>query len=224
MSGAEVKNARERRGWTQQQAARRWKVSQTYVSMVERDKRRVPARLARLLARQEREMATGLPPDVPTTTGDGLPRLLGSLGYPGFAYLADPNGVAHPAAVLMAALRQKRLPARATAALPWLLVTFANLDWDWLLGQAKLSNLQNRLGYLVHLARSVAHNRGDLVASNHLFEAEQKLEEARLVKEDTLGRTLTEAERRYLRDHRPHAAEHWNLLTNLRTEDLADAF
>jgi hypothetical protein len=164
-------------------------------------------------------MATGLPLDVPPTSDD-LPRLLGTLGYPGFAYLADPNVVANPAAVLLAGLQQTRVPARVTEALPWLLVTFADLDWQWLLDQARLSNLQNRLGYLVGLAREVAQARGDSAVVTRLLEAERRLEDARLAKEDTLGRTLTEAERRYLREHRPQAAVHWNLLTGLRMADL----
>jgi len=219
MSGEQVRTVRERLGWTQQQAARHWRVSQPYLSLVEHDQRPVPARLARLLARKEPHMATGLPLDVPRT-GDDLPRLLGSLGYPGFAYLADPNVVANPAAVLLAGLQQKHVPARVTEALPWLLVTFSDLDWHWLLDQAKLLNLQNRLGYLVGLAREVAHARGDSAFVTRLLEAEHRLEDARLAKEDTLGRTLTEAERRHLRDHRPQAAEHWNLLTGLRAADL----
>ena len=55
---------------------------------------------------------------------------------------------------------------------------------------------------------------------NRLLAVERKLEDARLAKEDTLGRTMTEAERRYVRDERPPAAAHWNLLTRLRAEDL----
>lgn len=195
-------------------------MSQAYLSLVEHDKRPVPARLARLLARKEPRMATGLPLEAPMTTSDDLPRLLGGLGYPGFAYLADPNGVANPAVVLLAALKQAHVPARVTEALPWLLVTFADLDWAWLLDQVKLSNAQNRLGYLVSLARTVAERCGDTAAAGRLLEAEHRLEDARLAKEDTLGRALTEAERRHLRDHRPAAAAHWNLLTALRAEDL----
>lgn len=219
MSGGQVKKARERLGWTQRQAARHWKVSQPYLSLVEHDHRRVPAHLARLLARKEPQMATGLPLNGPPASDD-LPRLLGTLGYPGFAYLADPKVVANPAAVLLAGLQQTHVPARVTEALPWLLVTFADLDWQWLLDQAKLSNLQNRLGYLVGLARDVAQDRGDSAAVTRLLEVERRLEDARLAKEDTLGRTLTEAERRYLREHRTQAAVHWNLLTGLRAVDL----
>jgi hypothetical protein len=48
----------------------------------------------------------------------------------------------------------------------------------------------------------------------------QRLEQARLANEDTLGRDLTDVERRHARQHRPVGAAHWNLLTSLRSEDL----
>ena len=219
MSGDQVRTARKRLGLTQQQATRRWRVSQTYLSLMEHGTRRVPDRLARLLARDEPQMATGLPLKPPVKLDD-LPVLLGTLGYPGFAYLTDPRVVANPAGVLLAALQARVVPARVTEALPWVLVTFVDLDWDWLLDGAKLSNLQNRLGYLVTLARQVAKRKGDTSAATRLEDVQRRLEEARLVREDTLGRDLTDVERRHLREHRPEAAAHWNLLTNLRAEDL----
>jgi len=218
MFGEQLKAMRETLGMTQQQAARRWRVSQPYLSLVENNRRRVPARLARLLARDEPSVATALPLDVPMDAD--LPRLLGTLGYAGFAYLADPHEVTNPAGVLVAALRHPTVPARVTEALPWLLTRFADLDWDWLVNEAKRWNVQNRLGYLVSLAMDVARRRVDFAALSRLERVEQQLEDARLAKEDTLGRTLTESERRYLREHRPPVAAHWNLLTSLRADDL----
>jgi transcriptional regulator with XRE-family HTH domain len=220
MSGAQVRAARARLGLTQQQAARRWRLSQTYVSLVEHDKRPAPGRLARLLARTEPRMATGLPLDGPRAKADDLPRLLGALGYPGFAYLASSAHLANPAVVVLAALRMPVVPTRVTEGLPWLLATFVDLDWSWLLGQAKLFSVQNRLGFLVNLARRVADRRGEAEAVRRLTQVEQTLDDARLAKEDTLGRDLTEVEREHLRQHRPPAALHWNLLTSLRAEDL----
>lgn len=219
MSGAHVRAIRERLGWTQVTASRRWRMSQTYLSMVENDRRRVPARLAKALVRHEPRLATGLPVEAHAVSREALPHLLGALGYPGFAYLADPHVVANPATVLLAALRQP-VSGRVTEALPWLLLTFADLDQEWLLNQAKLSNVQNRLGYLVGLARELALERGRSDDAARFRETELELEEARLAKEDTLGRTMTDAERRYLRARRPDAAVHWNLLTSLRAEDL----
>ena len=165
-------------------------------------------------------MATALSPEASLGKAKDLPRLLGSLGYAGFAYLAEARAVMNPAAVVLAALRTPAVPARVTEALPWVLVTFAHLDWDWLVDQAKLANLQNRLGYLVTLAREVAEQRGESAAVQTLADVGRRLEEARLVKEDTLGRELTSVERHHLREHRPAAAAHWNLLTKLRSEDL----
>ncbi len=220
MSGSQVKAVRGRLGWTQQQASRRWKVSQAYLSLVEHNKRPVPARLARLLAHEEPSMATGLPVELPVKAAKDLPRLLGGVGYPGFAYLANRGDVANPAAVVLAALQAREVPARVVEALPWVLLTFTNLDWNWLVDSVKLANVQNRLGYLVGLAGDLALGRGELAAVNRLSEVGEKLEEARLAKEDTLGRELTDAERRHVRAHRPAAAAHWNLLTNLRAEHL----
>ena len=220
MSGAQVRAVRERLGLTQQQAARRWRLSQAYVSLVEHGNRPTPDRLARLLARSDPRAATGLPLKAAVTTADDLTRRLGALGYPGFAYLADSRNVANPAAVVLAALKTPVVPARVTEALPWLLVTFADLDWRWLMDQVKLANVQNRLGFLVGLARQLAAKRGEPAGALQLADVERQLEDARLAKEDTLGRALTEAERHHLREHRPPSAVHWNLLTSLRVEDL----
>ena len=47
------------------------------------------------------------------------------------------------------------------------------------------------------------------------------LERSRLANEDTLCKaSLSRAERNWLRQHRPDAAVHWNLLTDLKAEDL----
>lgn len=220
MSGNHVQTARERLGLTQQQAAKRWGVSQAYLSLMEHDRRRVPARLARLLARHEPTMATALPLDGERGRSTDLPTALGALGYPAFAYLSDRSAVMNPAALVLAALERNEVPARVTEALPWVLATFPDLDWKWLVDRVKVSNLQNRLGYLVTLAKAVAERRRDSQTGSKLRATEMALEDARLVKEDTLGRQLTDVERRHLRQHRPLAAAHWNLLTGLRVEDL----
>ncbi len=190
------------------QAAHRWGLSQAYVSLVEHGKRAVPVRLARQLAKSETRLATGLPV---SHAGQGkageLPAQLGALGYPGFAYLAAPRHLANPAAVVLSALTMSPTPARVTEALPWVLATFPDLQWSWLVDQAKLANVQNRLGYVVHLANHLAAQRHDEGAVARLSKADAVLEEARLAKEDAFGRELTEVERRHLRrtDRRPRA-------------------
>jgi hypothetical protein len=75
----------------------------------------------------------------------------------------------------------------------------------------------------VALARQLAerHNQTDKVAK--LTHVEGALEHARLMREDTYCRdSLTEAEKHWLRERRPAGAQHWNLLTNLDAENLAD--
>src|SRR5580704_17915697 len=93
----------------------------------------------------------------------GLP-MSSALRYPGFAYMAPSAYVSNPATVVLAALTAPLVPPRVTEALPWLLVTFVDLDWRWLVDQAKLSNVQNRLGFLVHLAKQVADRRSEVGA------------------------------------------------------------
>jgi transcriptional regulator with XRE-family HTH domain len=214
----EVRAERQRLELTQQEAASRWGMSQTYLSLVEGDKRPVPARLVRLLARKQRRFATALP-FADQGKAEELPEMLGAAGYPGFAHVAKPRHLSNPAGVVFAALNSSDVPARVTEALPWVLVTFPDLDWTVLVDKAKSANRQNRLGYLVHLAKELAVRKGSPAASK-LEVVEQELEDARLAKEDTLGRKLTEAERTYFRAHRSEAAAHWNLLTSLQVDDL----
>lgn len=109
---------------------------------------------------------------------------------------------------------------RTAEALPWLVLTFPDLDWEWLVPQAKQRDLQNRLGYVVSLARGVADLQR-LDVARALEARETSLERSRLVREDVFGRSLpTEAERRWLRSNRPRAAAHWNVLSDLRPEHL----
>lgn len=119
--------------------------------------------------------------------------------------------------------RAEALDPRTPEALPWLLLTFPDLDWDWLLPQVKQRDLQNRLGYVVSLARNVAHLQG-LDVARVLEERETLLERSRLVREDVFGRSsLTDAERRWLRSNRPPDAAHWNILSDLRPEHIVTA-
>jgi hypothetical protein len=51
----------------------------------------------------------------------------------------------------------KRDPdTRLVEALPWVLSTYTDLNWEWLRDRAKCNNAQNRLGYLVYLAEQTA--------------------------------------------------------------------
>jgi hypothetical protein len=82
--------------------------------------------------------------------------------------------------------------------------------------EAKVHDLQNRLGFVVSLARGLAHHAGDQRKMKSLADLERTLERSRLAREDTLCRaSMPEAERHWLTEHRPEEARRWNLLTEL---------
>lgn len=226
MNGERLKLGRKRVGWTQAEAARRLGVSQPYLSLLERDARKVPPPLARRAA-----SLYGLPPTViplpqwayrpGPTDAQTLAEALAALGYPGFSYLHS-RRKRNPAEVLLLALAQENLEARLVEALPWVVLEYSDLDWEWLFQRAKQHNLQNRLGYVLHLARRWAEASPEHQSKASLFaERESALEQARLAREDTLcHESLSEAEKAWLRQGRPVAAQHWNLLTDLTAEHL----
>jgi transcriptional regulator with XRE-family HTH domain len=222
MDGSWLRHQRELKGWTQQQAAARLGVSQTYVSLLENGRRSLSPRLARKLQRKFAVPPTVLPV-VPTTVSEDAQSLvegLAALGYPGFLHF-KPGRPSNPAALLLSALKMRDLEARLTEALPWVAWRYPDLDWEWLVREAKLHDLQNRLGFVVVLARQVAEQKAEGAIRQALAAVEQRLEPSRLAREDTLCReSMTQAERRWLRERRSAEAQHWNLLTGLVTEHL----
>jgi hypothetical protein len=80
--------------------------------------------------------------------------------YPGFSYL---RGKPHdnPARLLFLALDQDNLDRRVVEALPWPAYAYPEMDWEWLTRNAKLSDRQNRLGFVVALAEEVAEKTSD---------------------------------------------------------------
>jgi hypothetical protein len=128
----------------------------------------------------------------------------------------------NPAAVLVSALLSNDLETRAVEALPWLVLQYPDLDWEWVLTEVKLRDLQNRLGFVVGLARELAAARENAEETRAaLSRVAARLERARLVREDTLCQeNLSAAEREWLRKTRPPAAAHWNVLSDLRPEAL----
>jgi len=224
MSGVDLRQARRARGWTQQEVARRLDVSQGYLSLLERERRNAPAHLRRRLQPLLELPPTALPAEetpLVAPSAERLARSLSALGYAGFAYLRSGARRANPATVLLQALSENDLEPRLAAALPWLAWRYVELDWGWLLDRARLRDLQNRLGFTVSLARRLGECAGlsDRVAV--LKRCELALERSRLAREDTYCRdSMTEAERRWLREHRPAEAARWNLLTNLTVATL----
>lgn len=223
MTGAHLREARNARGWTQAQTARRLGLSQPYLSQLETGQRRLPARRARAFMRKLPYRGQ-LPPTVLPVSAhvpaESLAAQLGALGYPRFAHLRA-DAPANPAAVLLAALAQDHLEARVAEALPWLVLAFPDLDWDFVLSRARLRNLQNRAGFVVSLARARAEAEGRQQTADDLRRVEDRLEESRLAREDAFGQTaLMPSERRWLRDARPPLAAHWNLLTDMSPDRL----
>jgi transcriptional regulator with XRE-family HTH domain len=224
MNDFEFKSARLAKGWTQTQAATRMGVTQAYLNYLENGKRRLTADLVRRAS-----SVYGLPPQVlpvtdtftPAQTDDQqMTDFLARLGYPGFSYLRARSQKRHPFEVLLTALAQKSLDARVAEALPWVALKYAQPD-SWLVGNARKFNLQNRLGFVVSLARRVAEMRNDRVRSAELSQLESLLDESRLAKEDAFYRPpRTESEREWLRKNRSKDAAHWNMLTDMRPEHL----
>ena len=221
-----LREARRRKGWTQREAATRLGVSQTYLSLVENGRRALSKPLARKVQRDFEVPATELPVEsthASPNNPQAVANALAALGYPGFTHLRRGRRV-NPAQLLLTALRMPDLEPRLAEALPWVAWQHPTLNWQWLLAQARLHDLQNRLGFIVALARQVAERHGQSDTAAALGAVERQLEPSRLVREDTLcHESMTHAERRWLRQRRPAAAQHWNLLTGLVPEHLSYA-
>jgi hypothetical protein len=146
---------------------------------------------------------------------------LGALGYPGFSYLRG-KPTRNPAQLLFSALDREDLDTRVVEALPWVTYTYPDMNWDWLLSNAKLHDRQNRLGFVLTLAEKLADKAADRARSQRLADSRALLERSRLVHEDTLCHdSMTKVERKWLRTNRPPEAKHWNLLTDLDVRHLA---
>ena len=219
----QLRSARHAARLTQHQAAARLGVSQAYLALIETGRRRVTPKLASSLASIYGLGPTALPLDgksIDKWNSPSLASALARLGYPGFRHLR--GGRKHnPASVLLAAVAASNVEVRVIEALPWLAAEYSGLDWAWLMREARLRDLQNRLGFLVTLGRKVAEARGDHSAAEALRQVEESLNRSRLVREDTLCQdALSSAERRWLRQTRPAGARHWNLLTDLDSPTL----
>lgn len=227
MTATQWRLGRKGTSLTQAQAARALHISQPYLSQLEKGTRIAP----RDLARRAMDLYT-LPPTVlPVRQPDPERAILGrpdflqnelaSLGYPGFARVSS-RSTRNPAELLFDAITQPDLEVRLVEALPWVVNKYPDLNWPWLRDEVKLRNLQNRLGYILHLAKETYPESG--TDFGRLCSWENDLEEARLAREGTLCReSMPQRERVWLRAHRPSAAEHWNLLTSLAPEQLSYA-
>jgi len=223
-----LKAARTGRNWTETEAAERLGMSQSYLAMLERGKRKVTPRLARKF-----KFVYGLRPTVLPTSDEFKPRdsvaneefanEVSALGYPGFAYLKARVKERNPAETLVEALSQTNLESRIVEALPWLLLTYWDMNLGWLVKEARLNNLQNRLGFVESLAEEVSKRSDskDEERNRVLSELRSTLEKSRLAREDTFLKPVnSDVEREWLRENRSEEARHWNLLTSWRPEHL----
>ena len=227
MNGAELREARVTAGCTQRDAAAKLGVTQAYLSMVERGVRPVSAELA------SRVVAVFAVPATALSLGQYERRhrdelyfkqTLGALGYGGFAYLGGGHAV-NPAWLLMEAIDEEDVDARVIEALPWLLLHYPALDWKWLTREAKIHDRQNRLAFLASVAAGVAEMHGDDKLARQLAVQVDSLDPSRLAAEDTLcQKSMTQAERRWLRVHATESAKHWNLLSHLTPDEVVHAF
>ena len=219
MDAATLKDARRAAGLTQQQAAGLLGVTQAYLSMLERRERPVSDAVAAGAAMYLPVEPTALP--FISQRPEHYEYALGALGYPGFAYLRGGRRM-NPAELLLLALDTDDLPARVVEGLPWMPLAFPDLDWEWLLREAKARNRQNRLGYVLELSLQAARllpKREQVVVLEDVL---AKLGMSRLAVEDTLcDASMTQVERKWQRSHRPEMAVRWNLLTHLELDHLS---
>jgi transcriptional regulator with XRE-family HTH domain len=206
---------------TQVEAAARFGVSQTLLSLMEKGERSVTSAVAELAVKHLQATPAELPVSFETRhSDDQLAAYLGALGYPGYGYLQ--SQLRNPAEVLFDALDRPNLDARLVEALPWVPLRYPNVDWSRLTVEAKVRNRQNRLGFVVALAAKVAKKQGKHDVAKHLSKVVNALEEARLAKTDTLCQeSWPPSQRKFAHNQRSALAAHWKLDTRLTEENLA---
>lgn len=206
---ADLLRWRKRNGLTQVGAASLLGVSQTYLSLLEKGARPMTAEL-------RNRMKTSAGVDRQESSHDLFRAQLSALGYPGFAHVTKARTRTRPDNFLMRVLAQPDADARVVEALPWVVATFeSQFDFGAMVRQAKLHNLQNRLGFVLQVSAVDTHEG---------LMAVRELERARLLQEDTLcWDSMPAATREWMRANRTPLAEYWNVLTRLRAEDVPNA-
>jgi transcriptional regulator with XRE-family HTH domain len=223
MSDLDLRAARKLLGWTQQQTAERLSVSQSLVSMVENRQRSLTPAVQEKLSSYYEVDPVHLPLREPVPMSDSeYAEELANLGYPGFAHRKTRDGKPawNPAQLAVMALSTESLDRRVAEGLPWLVLRFSNADWNWAVQELKVHDLQNRLGFVVTLAREAAKDRG-LGSLENLQQLGNQVERSRLVRQDTFcNERMTQAERTWLKNRASPQAQHWNLLSDLGPEHL----
>jgi hypothetical protein len=91
---------------------------------------------------------------------DQLTADLSALGYQGFSHY-KPSRLKNPADVLLSGLKPDKRDARLMEAMPWLVLKFPDMKWSEVARTAKMYDLQNRLGFVVSVARGMAEKRSE---------------------------------------------------------------
>lgn len=196
---------RKRNHLTQVEAASLLGVSQSYLSLLEKGVRSVTPEL------RSRMAAVASLPKGANSSDDRLRADLSALGYPGFAHIKPSRTPVRPQVLLLTILSQPDADARIVDALPWVVRhCAAKMNFPWLVRQAKLRNLQNRLGFLLQTSG---------LDSPSVIGAIRELDSARLLKEDTLcWDSMRPGTRAMLRERRSPLAAHWHIVTSHDTE------
>jgi transcriptional regulator with XRE-family HTH domain len=220
MTGLALETVRKRKGVSQVQAARLLGLSQPMLSHMETGKRNVSLEVAQRAVKLFGAEVTALPLNAECRHDDEtLASELGALGYPGYAHLS--GHLRNPAEFLLDALDHSDLDVRTTEGLPWVVLKYPYLDWSWLLKEVKQRNRQNRLGFVTSLANTMALQNDFEGVSDALKPVLKELEDARLVKEDTLCQeSWPKSRKQHVRTLRSKLAAHWNLDTRLSEVDL----
>lgn len=228
MTGLQLKQFRKQKRWSQKVTAKHLKLTQGYLSLLEKGTRPLTEDLTDRAVRVFELPAANLPVKndlarLLTTSDDNLTRELAAMGYSGFSHV-KPSRLKNPAEVLVAALGSGKLDARVVEALPWLVSQVPEMSWSKVVSAAKVKDLQNRLGFITSLARAAAEKRGEKKKADQLKRREDALAGSRLFKEDTLcADSLTETEERWVRQNRTAEAEFWRVLSDLKAEHLSYA-
>lgn len=233
MDGTQILKERTARKWEQQETAARLQVSQPYLSLIEAGKRPVTDKLARRAVRLFELPPTYLPLQLQTASATAsfaaagtkkaeelLASKVAGLGYPKFSHLKRARKV-NPAEVLIGALEMDDVESRTVEALPWLVFNYSDTDWAPVVRAAKLSDAQNRLGFLLSLAHARAASVSDDTKKKLFKHLLAVLEKSRLARDDSFQRhSLTVSEKVWLKKNRSSVARRWRFLSNLSAEHL----
>lgn len=226
MTGLQLKKARKKLRLTQDEAARKLGVSQSYFSLLEKGKRPLGDTLTKKAVNLFHLSPTALPikaglKSLRPATNEKLVKELAAFDYLGYSHVKA-SAPRNPVDVLAAVLCADNLEGRLVEALPWVLLKFSDMQWSKLVDVAKLKDRQNRLGFLTSLARKLAEKSGDEKKATQFKRREQSLEQSRLAKSDTLCREkMTESEKAWIMQTRSKEAAHWNILSNLSVDYLS---